>query len=100
MQTFIFRDMLKAYNFAFSAKNTKYPIDNLIKITLMNDKKNLDKYSNIIQIEDDYIIFDKAKATINIKVNSITCVKRIVFFLYINKIFYVKAEKRIASDYQ
>jgi hypothetical protein len=54
--------MFKAYNVAFSFKNSTYPIDQLLKITLLNDTKSLKKYldANVIFHDIEFVYFSKS----------------------------------------
>jgi len=65
--------MVKVMNHGFSFKNSRYPIENFLKITLLNGRVNLKKYTekNSIVIADSDIIFSKANSSAIIKVTLI-----------------------------
>lgn len=54
--------MLQIYNVAYSCKNAKYPIDNFVKITLLNDNLSLNRYSklHVIETDTENILFSKS----------------------------------------
>jgi hypothetical protein len=56
--------MIRAMNTAYSAKNAKYPVDNLLTVSLLNSRLSLDKYiSNGLLTVDDSdgsVLFSKA----------------------------------------
>ncbi len=61
--------MLNTYNVSFSVKNSKYPVENFLQITLIKDKSCLaSKYKDLIKLEEDFILFDKSKVNLNKKV--------------------------------
>ena len=58
-------------NHGFSFKNSRYPIENFLNITLLNGRASLKKYTetNSIVIDDSDIIFSKMNSNKAIKVN-------------------------------
>ena len=63
--------MVKVMNHGFSFKNSRYPIENFLDITLLNGRGSLKKYTetNSIQIADsDYIVFSKMNSNAVVKV--------------------------------
>jgi hypothetical protein len=58
-------------NHGFSFKNSRYPIENFLNITLLNGRTSLKKYTetNTIVIDDSDIVFSKMNSNKAIKVN-------------------------------
>ena len=66
--------MLNVMNHGFSFKNSRYPIDHLIEISLLNKRESLNKYveKKIISLDEDYIVFSKMNSNATVaKVNFI-----------------------------
>ena len=85
------------YNSAFSFKNSKYPIDVLVNLTLLNHRISLEKYARagllVFDDEQENIVFAKTNTVNSIKVlrdflnssslldfKSLFCLFSIVFF--------------------
>lgn len=65
--------MIKVMGSAFSFKNVRYPVDNLLKISVLNDERALDRFveANVISIDVDHIVFNKVSPNVSIKVGKI-----------------------------
>lgn len=66
--------MINEYNVAFSWKNSKFPVQNFIDLTLMNDRQSLQKYidSQMLNIDNEQnIVFNKVNSAneFNKKIN-------------------------------
>ena len=57
-------------NTSFAFKNSRYPIEHFIKVTLLNNEGSLKKYidSTLIVTDSDCIIFSKTNTASNFKV--------------------------------
>ena len=80
-------------NTSFAFKNSRYPIEHFIKVTLLNNEDSLKKYidSNLIVIDSDCIIFSKTNTASNFKVPK---QKHFYFFFYLfKKIFLFKRKQ-------
>ena len=71
--------MISKYNLAFSWKNTKFPVEKFIDLTLMNNAQSLKKYTdnNILTIDQDQnIIFDRKNYKKCLPINNKSIVMR------------------------
>ena len=62
-------------NTSFAFKNSRYPIEHFIKVTLLNNEASLKKYidSSLIVTDSDCIIFSKTNTASNFKVPKKNC---------------------------
>ena len=56
--------MINAMNHGFSFKNSRYPIENFLNITLAENRASLRKYveAKSIVIDSDFIVFSKTNS--------------------------------------
>lgn len=64
--------MMKTMGSAYAFKNVRYPIENLLKISLFRNNSALQRFveAKLIIIDLDTIIFNKPTSNISLKVSS------------------------------